>query len=158
MAKFWKYRKYRKYRPRSIYIENVVIFSIFSIFWYFRKYHDIFEPWNLYKAVKLCENSISYHVWSLTTKRCIMDACVNKAVHFGPVNNVQQLRQCKETDRWLLTLTDVSLWVATTAWVPVVVLSNNNTLVCRSWMTGRPVGVLHLNWTSVCNIGTFLML
>ena len=38
---FWKYRKYRKY---PICIEKIMIFSIFSIFWYFRKYHDIYEP------------------------------------------------------------------------------------------------------------------
>ena len=36
---FWKYRKY------PICIEKFMIFSICSIFWYFRKYHDIYEPW-----------------------------------------------------------------------------------------------------------------
>jgi len=50
---------------------------------------------------------------------------------------------------WLLTLTDVSLWVVAIPRFPVVALSNNNTIMCIVWMTVPPVAVLRVNWTSV---------
>jgi len=48
---FWKYLKYPKY---PICIEKIMIFSIF---WYFLKYHDIYEPCYLAK-VNSCSRSL----------------------------------------------------------------------------------------------------
>jgi len=82
VAKFWKYLKYRKYR---IYIENIMIFSIF---WYFRKYHDIFQPCPLTPvAVVVCASK----AWS------ICNAYKNLRGQHPKVRNVV----CRKMSAWV---------------------------------------------------------
>jgi len=45
-----------------------MIFLIFSIFWYFRKYHDIFQPWCFVTTMKLPH---VLHIYStVSLKKC----------------------------------------------------------------------------------------
>jgi len=87
-----------------IYIKNIMIFLIFSIFWYFRKYHDIFQPWNERKKRKILrrfrKTASESQSWCDVAWQTVieMTSCDRKGTVADGVSRVRRITNSEDND------------------------------------------------------------